>query len=582
MRMKIHRIIIFFISLVLLCSVSYAQELSTIAIVDLEPKGGMNREDILQEQADSIATVLEAALLDIAEDRPRQGNAVRGTAEVETEGSADVFGEQDEKPPADSPDPEQRETITVSGNSEITIRGDSIVRIQGNTEIRFDNRLREQVQRLLDVTDKSMDVSEVTEISNLLRSAIIKTNAFEVVEREKVRNIIEEQKLRLQGLTADSDEMKQLGELLGAKRILLGTVGRLYGKIIITTRLVDVGSGKIVFANNTYSNEDDLVYYIEELARDIAAKGIAERQNVTIPEIRAFIKQKDYAAAREYLNVLLQNNPELAGNETQELNGIIIENLSEQNFKEAAKALRKKKYQLARDLINEAIAIRNEEKYFDLRNRIDVEEQEYIERQKEKEERQRLQQAELEKRRRERSTIGFGERVRNYYSGITVNGFLVGGTYNVPTSLDFDFNFTKLTDFGGELIIKGEIFDPPNAGNTSFNWMGYLGLNAQYISFEGTNTVMIRPYLSPFLSWGLKLGNFIIDIGFDGGGVFWIGNNFSRGYMAGVTGGAVGLFEIKMYRRFGIFGGAKLEYVYFPANVSYSNLYFRLIGGVSF
>lgn len=529
-----------------------SQQLPTIAIVDLEPKGGFHREEILKQQAESIAAILESAMVDIntvKKDPLSETDAAR----IETEG----------------------EVITIPGSTEIVIQGDSVVRIAGNTEIRFDNRLREKVEKLLDVTDTSMDVNETAEISNLLRSGVIKTNAFEVVERQKIQNIVDEQKLNLSGLTADSDKLKELGNLWQADRILLGTVGRLYGKIIITTRLVDVTSGKIVFANNTYSNEEDLVYYIEELARDIAAKGIAERQNVRISEIRTYIDRKEYATAKEYLDVLLQNNPEKAGKETQELHDIIIENLSEENFKEAKRAFRRKKYQFARDLVNEAIAIRNEKKYFELRNRIEVEEQEYIAKQREKEDRER-------RLRKERDAIGIGERIGNYYKGITVNGFLIGGTYNIPTSLDFDFQYGKLTDFGGEFLLKGEFFDPPNEGNTSFNWMGYTGLNAQYMAFEGRNTVLIRPYISPFLSWGLKLGNIIVDIGFDGGGAFWIGNNFPAGYIMGITGGGTGIFEIKAYKRIGVFAGAKLEYAYFPGNIGYSNLLFRFIGGLSF
>jgi hypothetical protein len=112
--------------------------------------------------------------------------------------------------------------------------------------------------------------------------------------------------------------------------------------------------------------------------------------------------------------------------------------------------------------------------------------------------------------------------------------------------------------------------------------MGYIGLNAQYIAFEGRNTVLIRPYISPFLSWGLKLGNIIIDIGFDGGGAFWIGNNFPAGYIMGFTGGGTGIFEIKVYRRFGVFAGAKLEYAYFSGSAGYSKLLFRFFGGLSF
>ncbi len=570
-----------------------SDSLYNIVIVELEPKGGLLREDILNRQAGSIAAILENALVRIHEKSPIKGEVVRGKAFLETDDETAVSGEDGsgtgsagEEEPAGT---DLRGTlgeeggtegeIEIDGKAEITIRGEAKVHIEGRTEIQFDNRLEEDIRELLESAEKSLDVDEASEISNILRTAIIRTQAFHVVERDRVQQLLEEKKLSLSGLTASEETLQTVGKMLAAQRILLGTVGRLYGKIIITTRLVDVSTGEVIFANNIYSSEEDLVYYIEELAREIARKGVAERREVTLAEVEEYIKKRDYRSARQYLTMYLQRNK--ATEETQRIYTIIIENLSDQNYGEAKKALRRDRFQYARDLINEAISLSAEKRFFELRNEIDVAEDEYIRKQKEEEERRRRLEELRRQREEEMEVIGFRGLAKRYYEGITVNGFHIGLSYEVDVTNDFAFTFWP-PEWGGEILLTNEVFDPPNKGNTSFNWLGYVGTNVTYVTSETVPTVKIRPYLSPFVAWGLKLGNLIIKIGIDGGGVFWLGNAFPEGYFIGASAGGLGMVEIKLYKRMSLYGAAKADYVFYPSDMSANEVTLRFFGGLTF
>ena len=578
-----------------------SDSLYRIVIVDLEPKGGILREDVLDRQAGSIASILEHALVRIREESPVKSEVVEGKAFMETEDETTVTA--DDREEGDTPEePEQtdlweqgsgsagrgpggeeessaKSEIEIEGKSEITIRGKAKVNIEGRTEINFDNRLEEDIRKLLESSEKSLDVDEASEISNILRTAVIRTQAFQVVEREEVEKLLEESKLSLAGLATSEETLQEVGKLFAAERILLGTVGRLYGKIIITTRLVDVATGEVIFANNIYSSEEDLVYYIEELAREIARKGVAERREVSLEEVEEYIKKRDYRSARQYLTMYLQKNK--ATEKTQEFYSIIIENLSDQNYKEARRALRRDRFQYARDLINEAISLSAEKRFFELRNEIDLAEDEYVRKQKEEEERRRRLEELRREREEELEVIGFRGLVKRYYEGITVNGFHIGASLEIDVTNDFDFTFWP-PQWGGEILLINEVFDPPNKGNTSFNWLGYIGTNVTYVTSETVPTVKIRPYLSPFIAWGLKLGNFIIKLGIDGGGVFWLGNAFPEGYFLGASAGGLGMVELKVYKRMSIYGAVKADYVFFPGDMSANEVTLRFFGGLTF
>jgi len=81
-------------------------------------------------------------------------------------------------------------------------------------------------------------------VSELLMRHFVDSPSFVVVERALLDEVMEEQHLQSTG-AIDSKTAAKVGQLTGAKVLLLGSVQKLGGKYHITARLVEVESGEV-------------------------------------------------------------------------------------------------------------------------------------------------------------------------------------------------------------------------------------------------------------------------------------------------------------------------------------------------
>ncbi|PIU51206.1 hypothetical protein COS91_05705 [Candidatus Desantisbacteria bacterium CG07_land_8_20_14_0_80_39_15] len=81
-------------------------------------------------------------------------------------------------------------------------------------------------------------------VSELLTSSIVNKKTFTVLERSQIEKVLGEQKLSLTGLTADS--ALKVGELVGAKLIVTGTVDKIGENYRINCRLVSAENGTVL------------------------------------------------------------------------------------------------------------------------------------------------------------------------------------------------------------------------------------------------------------------------------------------------------------------------------------------------
>lgn len=115
--------------------------------------------------------------------------------------------------------------------------------------------------------------SDASVIANLLRGELVKTGAFNVVEKKNMDRILAEQAFQQTGCTAQECAVK-LGKLLNVQRMIVGSCGKLMDRYFINVRVVNVETGEAVFADEAKgSNVDD----IETGIRDMAAR-MATRQ----------------------------------------------------------------------------------------------------------------------------------------------------------------------------------------------------------------------------------------------------------------------------------------------------------------
>jgi len=135
---------------------------------------------------------------------------------------------------------------------------------------------------VLDLSGENITASDAEIISSRLRSELVNTNQFNLIERKKMNALLNEQGIQVSGILSDSSVV-QAGRLLGVKQMVTGTAGKIGELYTISIRLVDVESGKILktrSADNNKGIEALLTYSVKSAARGLA--GLEEPADETI------------------------------------------------------------------------------------------------------------------------------------------------------------------------------------------------------------------------------------------------------------------------------------------------------------
>ncbi|MCX7022233.1 MAG: hypothetical protein NTW26_08205, partial [bacterium] len=108
-------------------------------------------------------------------------------------------------------------------------------------------------------------------IADTLLDALINTRRFEIVERERLNALLEEQGLALSGCTTMECFVK-VGQLAGASKVVVGKVSKVGETYTATVRVVDVFLGKVELSESAESNSlDGLLSASREMAGRLAA-----------------------------------------------------------------------------------------------------------------------------------------------------------------------------------------------------------------------------------------------------------------------------------------------------------------------
>ena len=93
-----------------------------------------------------------------------------------------------------------------------------------------------------DFTAKGIPLTTAMNVSELIRTELINTGRYTVIERSQMKEILKEQGFQQTGCT-DVSCAVQMGKLLSAKKLLVGSLMKMGTKYIITGRIVDVERG---------------------------------------------------------------------------------------------------------------------------------------------------------------------------------------------------------------------------------------------------------------------------------------------------------------------------------------------------
>lgn len=130
-----------------------------------------------------------------------------------------------------------------------------------------------------DFASRGVSKDEAAIISDRLREALVQTGKVRVLEREEMHRILKEQAFQQSGACDQSECAVKIGRLLAVDRMVVGTVGRIGSLYTLGARLLDVGTGEVLFTASR-DNEGQLEELLLVGVPDIAAR-LAEGAQTT-------------------------------------------------------------------------------------------------------------------------------------------------------------------------------------------------------------------------------------------------------------------------------------------------------------
>jgi TolB-like protein len=107
----------------------------------------------------------------------------------------------------------------------------------------------------LETKDEQILKNNICEtITNIIENRIFQKNNLTLIDRNKIETVIKEHDYQMSGYVSD-DEVKGIGQFLGADYLLTGSVSFVDGNYYINVRIIEVNSLKIVFSNHVIAKD---------------------------------------------------------------------------------------------------------------------------------------------------------------------------------------------------------------------------------------------------------------------------------------------------------------------------------------
>ena len=152
---------------------------------------------------------------------------------------------------------------------------------------------------VFDFSNNGLSNNEVLTLTDRLRTELVRVSEQKIVERNKIDDILREQKFQMSGCVDEC--LIELGKLLGANSVVTGSIGKVGNIFTISARMVNVESGEIIQAisyDSDYQIGNLLKYGMKECAYQLIGK--------EPPKVRNFnLKRQAYRAGLGYLGYLI-------------------------------------------------------------------------------------------------------------------------------------------------------------------------------------------------------------------------------------------------------------------------------------
>jgi TolB-like protein len=93
-------------------------------------------------------------------------------------------------------------------------------------------------------------------VTDLVVTELVNCGEFEVLERMQVVKILNEQGFQQTGVT-DTTKAIEAGKLLNTESVLIGTLQQFNSSLVINVKIVEVSTGKILFADKAVADNND-------------------------------------------------------------------------------------------------------------------------------------------------------------------------------------------------------------------------------------------------------------------------------------------------------------------------------------
>jgi len=122
---------------------------------------------------------------------------------------------------------------------------------------------------------RALDGDAPETIASALGSNLLNTGKFRVMERSQMDAILKEQGFQQSGACDGSECAVEVGKLLSVDHMVVGTVGKVGGTYVVTTRLVSVQTGEVLKSvTKTSKAEVDAIVtnLLPQLALDLSVR----------------------------------------------------------------------------------------------------------------------------------------------------------------------------------------------------------------------------------------------------------------------------------------------------------------------
>ena len=123
---------------------------------------------------------------------------------------------------------------------------------------------------VMDFDGRGISEIEAAALTDRLRNELFRLGTFEVVERGMMENILAEQDFQLTGCTSN-ECLVEIGQLLGARQMVGGSISKVGGTFTVSARLVDVETGKVLRVSD-YDLRGELDDMLTTGMRQVAAR----------------------------------------------------------------------------------------------------------------------------------------------------------------------------------------------------------------------------------------------------------------------------------------------------------------------